>query len=834
MFASISSVFRLIYLGVLGGTIVASSAAQVVNSKAAATPVDVAAVPANVKEALANNCTKCHGEKKQKGKLRLDTFAGLSTVMRLELLGRAEEQVHFEEMPPDDEKQPSAAERKLLSAWLHSEVLRLGGADLEDKLRYPDYGNNVDHDKLFSGQIKEKAFSPSRRWLVRPQIFEERMLDIFTVQPRETISLRKQGFYGVTNPFLLPDKAGVRDYDNTALDGGHLLLLLNNAEWISNKQLWAARIKKGEFKADQFENPKDKWYPKVIPGAFEKIVLNPSKPTDAEINDAIQAQFDCVLRRKADDKELAKYLKLTRSALDLGGNTEGLRQMLVTVLLESEFLYRQEFGDGKPDASGRQMLTPVEGSYAISYALGDRRPDAKLVQAAQSGHLSTKEDYRREVLRLLGDNSYFEGAVDKSLDGKHYQSIVTSHPRINRFFRDFFGYPNALKVFKDKNRSNGFYENPERGTAGTPGVLVVEADMLVDLCIKQDKHVFENLLGTEKFIAAPVENAVTRMTALNEVYEHFKDTKWQTDPKNKKKPESTLSAEDLAFIRKRLNYNSSERDLDTAMTHIEYFKKKGLNPNPIWSYPFGVHMLKPHVNSYNISPPDWEYPKEQPFKLANRKGILTHPAWLIAHSENTATDPVRRGRWIREKLLAGRVPDVPITVDAKIPEDPHKTLRERLEMVTTKEECWKCHQHMNPLGLAFEMFDDFGRYRTAESLEHPENVIEKTKSKYGADTYKTAPVNCKGSLDETGDPKLDGEVKDAIEMIDRLAKSKRVRQSIIRYAFRFFMGRNEMLSDSQTLIDADNAYAQSEGSFNAVVVSLLTSDSFMYRKPVSL
>ena len=57
-----------------------------------------------------------------------------------------------------------------------------------------------------------------------------------------------------------------------------------------------------------------------------------------------------------------------------------------------------------------------------------------------------------------------------------------------------------------------------------------------------------------------------------------------------------------------------------------------------------------------------------------------------------------------------------------------------------------------------------------------------------------------------------------------------MRQSIIRHAFRFFLGRNEMLSDSQTLIDADRAYVESEGSFNAVIVSLLSSDSFLYRK----
>ncbi|MBC8003418.1 MAG: DUF1585 domain-containing protein [Opitutaceae bacterium] len=77
---------------------------------------------------------------------------------------------------------------------------------------------------------------------------------------------------------------------------------------------------------------------------------------------------------------------------------------------------------------------------------------------------------------------------------------------------------------------------------------------------------------------------------------------------------------------------------------------------------------------------------------------------------------------------------------------------------------------------------------------------------------------------------MDGPVKDAFDLIDRLGKTNRVRQSIIRHAFRFYMGRNEMLSDSQTLIAADKAYLESGGSFEAVIVSLLTSDSFMYRK----
>ncbi|MEN8784688.1 MAG: DUF1588 domain-containing protein, partial [Akkermansiaceae bacterium] len=194
------------------------------------------------------------------------------------------------------------------------------------------------------------------------------------------------------------------------------------------------------------------------------------------------------------------------------------------------------------------------------------------------------------------------------------------------------------------------------------------------------------------------------------------------------------------------------------------------------------------------------------------------------------TDPVRRGKWIREKLLAGYVPEVPITVDAQIPEDHHRTLRERLDSVTSAQECWKCHVHMNPLGLTFEMFDDFGRFRKTEALEHPDNLIKAGNGKSSASEYKTKPLNVSGFLEGTGDAALDGEVRDAYDLIDRLAKSRRVRQSIIRHAFRYFMGRNELLSDSQTLIDAEAAYVKYGGSFKMVIVSLLTSDSFIYRK----
>ncbi len=167
-------------------------------------------------------------------------------------------------------------------------------------------------------------------------------------------------------------------------------------------------------------------------------------------------------------------------------------------------------------------------------------------------------------------------------------------------------------------------------------------------------------------------------------------------------------------------------------------------------------------------------------------------------------------------------------------------MRQRMEGRTGADFCWRCHQKMDPLGFPFELYDDFGRYRTQENLEHPENLIKPapkhnapiTELTLGAHlpVYKTLPVDPRGVLKGTDDPALDGEVKDTFDLIDRLAKSSKVRQSIIRHAFRYFMGRNEMLSDSKTLIDAEQAYLKNNGSFDEVIVSLLTSDSFIYRK----
>lgn len=231
-----------------------------------------------------------------------------------------------------------------------------------------------------------------------------------------------------------------------------------------------------------------------------------------------------------------------------------------------------------------------------------------------------------------------------------------------------------------------------------------------------------------------------------------------------------------------------------------------------------------------------EWPETQPAALpaGTRLGILMQPSWLVAWSTNFDNDVVRRGRFVRERLLGGVVPDLPIGVAAMVPDDRDRTLRDRLT-VTRDAACWKCHRRMDELGLAFENFDHYGRFRTTEA------VLDATATAANVDAqgkplgpvHREARLDTSGVVAESGDPAIDGHFADPRELVRRLADSARVRQVFVRHAFRHFMGRNESLADAAILQAADGAYVASGGSFRALVTTLLSSDAFLYRDRTS-
>jgi hypothetical protein len=441
------------------------------------------------------------------------------------------------------------------------------------------------------------------------------------------------------------------------------------------------------------------------------------------------------------------------------------------------------------------MLSGTEMAFAIAFALTDRRPDEALLQAAQSGRLNSSSDAAFQVARILQDDSI-------------------AKPRILRFFQEFFGYTQAHKVFKDQDRSGGFAYYGEN----YPAMYEKDADFFVMNILANDKDVFRQLLTSDEYYI------INRATFRNTVYDFYKQNHQQLDageyPEAKQKELlQRLNLKGWHELNVKYNLHNFNKGFNGSIAAIKQIVEEQYSWMNTKDEDILLHRMQAlyakYPMVYDLKDEEQDYLLPQPYKRPNRAGMLTHPAWLIAHSLNDSTDPIRRGKWVREHLLGGVIPDIPITVDASIPEDHTKTLRERL-LKTESSDCWRCHKKMNPIGYAFEIYDDFGRYRTEENLGKGD----------------TKPVHAKGELVDTGERELDGEFKDALELIHRLAESDKVRQGIIRHVFRYFMGRNEMLSDSKTLITADRAYLESGGSFQALLVSILSSDSFLYRKTI--
>ena len=806
--------------------------------------VDTAGYKDVVRPFLDNYCADCHDDDNPKGDLDLLAVdADFEKIETVRLWQKIYEQVQYDQMPPEKRKRPDALALQKVIQWISSELDKSGhGTGLEEKLLLPQYANYISHELLFNGSIKTKAYTPARLWRTRPFIYEANFAERYGRKPRQGFQIGGRGKHTVkegehagkalapgrsyqhlryANPFFqfVHHASGITDYSSIVADQTSLETLLVNAEKMAETLTVGRPIPVSvtvKNEGSRFGNNPGGFaggavtsFVKnvgLIKPAFIKVLNSKGTPSDPDINQAVQTCFNVLLHRDGSPEEVRSYIdELFKRNLP-HGNLTALQSVLVAMAISPEYVYRLELGMGEKDSHGRRRLSDHELVYALNYALFNSPPfddfdyvssrggtqgelpdppdaddllyhgankipdhpldgaeDTKLVnktlqkfimkpkrsasglgEVMKAGNLKTKEDVERELRRLLSEKMFVR---TNSKDRPAHR--IRRNPRILQFFREFFGYHHAPNVFKDEDRFEYYTGNAARN-------LVSDTDQLILHLVDLDEHVLENMLTTNiAFFSTSIGNRPLRAAE-----------------KAQQKFDSRKSQGELSPIEKLYNRHYSM--------------------------------------CYNVNPGNAEHSVKTPFVLpkAERIGILTQPSWLVAHSTNFENDPVRRGKWIREKLLAGFVLDIPINVDAKIPEDEHKTLRERFEVVEA-EACWRCHKKMNPLGMPFEAYYDTGRFRTEE---------------------KGRPVNTGGAISYSGEAGLDGEVKNVSELMHKLVRSRRVKQSFVRHAFRFFMGRNEMLSDSQTLIDAEKAYVENKGSFKEMLISLLTSDSFLYRK----
>jgi hypothetical protein len=118
----------------------------------------------------------------------------------------------------------------------------------------------------------------------------------------------------------------------------------------------------------------------------------------------------------------------------------------------------------------------------------------------------------------------------------------------------------------------------------------------------------------------------------------------------------------------------------------------------------------------------------------HRGGIPTQASVLTITSNGTRTSPVKRGTWVMKTLL-GIDPGLPVAnageIAPKVPGIDKATVRKRLEIHRTLDQCARCHNKIDPLGFALENFNAAGEWREQEGFGY-KGRVEKNDPKIDA------------------------------------------------------------------------------------------------------
>lgn len=779
--------------------------------------------PASV-DFVQNFCMDCHDHGTEMGGFDIESLNTV-TAGNIGQWQKVWEQVALKEMPPADEPQPTPLERMRFVNGVFAgmqETSKDQGGFHENLL--PTKGNYVDHELLFSDLVNEiePASTPSRMWRIHPHAYLVKLKELVHNTPKYNpkypgqlasgdpvkvsmvstdtgdvrLSLGSDQVMGIRNgsgwtngfPSVRPvqslsDERGLHDYAvmyEVTSDEMQLLVtgakavlkhmivgsvdvpdyMWRDPETYALKRISTAIIdgKERNFADREACHLYIKGYQRKY-SPFMDIMETDDLPTQAQLEKLVPFLFHALTGRNPRANELNKQIAFIQNEVEALGKVEGLIVGCTPIFLHPEALYRYEFGSGEPDPYGRVMLSGDELANSIAGALTYMSPDPELRRALDEGKLKTREDVLREVTRIMDD-----GSIRK--------------PRILRFFQEYFDYHRAPSICKDTQSLKAVEVHTEGNQYNVQmNYLVSETDRLIEYVFESDRNVLRELLTTNKCIAR-VRPTIKEANPFNTY----------NDPTSISYYKNTVA---------RYKKAKGRKESVTGIEDIEH---------PIF-------IREYWASTCVTGPSPWEM---LTFPATERCGVLTQPSWLIAHSDAMENHAVLRGRWIRERLLGGGVPEVPITVDAVLPDEPKESLRHRMR-VTREEACWRCHQKMDPLGLPFEVFNHVGKFR---------------KNKNGKQVDENGnPVDASGEIIASGVPELDGKVKDAFELIHRLANSEHVEQVFVRHAFRYWMGRNETVNDAPTLRAAHKAYQENGGSMKALIISLLTSDSFLYRTP---
>ncbi|MBT3569777.1 MAG: DUF1592 domain-containing protein, partial [Opitutae bacterium] len=377
-----------------------------------------------LKPLFEQNCIKCHGGEKTKGKVNLKEIRTKADFLaKPELIKELIEVIDFGDMPPEDEK-PLSDEQRDKTFLLLKDFMRQAVAGTKQekprlsRLNRFQYNNSL--RDLFG--IRTDVFELSEKMMIRHNNYlssaDQKIPDLV----RASAKNRAKGFREVRA--FPKDLRAAHGFDNQSDQLTLSPLLLDTFLKLSVSIL----------QSPDFND-------KTV-GIWNEFFAEPENPGDLEkeIRDRLNPFLRLAFRSAVEKEVENRYVRYAHAQVKSQESfTTGMKKVASAILSSPLFLFRHETVV-KND--------PYALASSLSYSLWGSCPDTELLKAAEEGKLSNPKE-----LALVVDGMLKDPKIERFLDSFPSQWMqlenalaATPDPKLNRYFSIDKEFPASLSM----------------------------------------------------------------------------------------------------------------------------------------------------------------------------------------------------------------------------------------------------------------------------------------------------------------------------------------------------------------------------------------------------
>lgn len=656
---------------------------------------DLGTFDQQVKPLLQTYCVRCHGSKKTEAKIRFDNID--PDIVTGEHSGKWEdvrEAFNSGEMPPEDQRQPTPAERDVITRWLDAEFKK----------------------------AKQYGIPNNRGSVRRLTRYELRyaLEDLLQISVKQEVSvLPEEG---------TSEASGLKNSSRLLMiSGPHLESYLNVVLSVIDKMKEIAAFEPSSESVD-IENldtdpptavTSDGKKIKPLVGKVERagkgVIVNPQGYIDLRIRSISRYMFQTFLSAKADGPgQFQVAIGFTHSEVD---PRQKFADLGVIPIQKSDELRTYSLSSF-PDTLPTEMTRALDRPFFIRIT---NRSKQKL-------YLETF-DYKGNVNTKLTETLVPADIAESDVDNHIRQSIVAF---IEKAFR-------RSPTDAEFDRYYGIYQRHAKNDEPIPALLSTYKEILCsprffyigipgDLSDKEEQNykLAERLavflwcsVPDDLLLQAASDGELTTLSVLASHVERM-----LSDEKSRRWVENIadqwLQTSKLFNVAVDKNYYPRFKEPVKELMHQETIEavndvfRNGASAIDFLkaNHVFVNQTLAAFYQIRGVRGP--EFRKVTVDEKDNRGGLLTQGTFLVGNSDGMNSHAILRGVWLAEAILNDPPPDPPKNVpplDESISGFDKMTLNEKLFAHRNNDACKNCHQKIDPWGIPLENYDASGAWR---------------------------------------------------------------------------------------------------------------------------